>query len=262
MTSFVRPAAIIDRHGSFASRIAARHATGIAAPSAIARRSRRPGGLGLVVLRTSPVVRVSSAGITRLALHLAPRFSFLSQSRPAMTIVLQKSRLVREPSIAPAAARAVTTRPAPGTAAPPVATVRRTLQLVTQRERVNVRVSAATLRDVTAAANSRVTAAVARVPAAASLSPMTSAMRRETPVQPLVRSVVRHADRPLAAAIRQLETTVQTLSNRPAAEILPPSRAPALPQAPAYPDTAAIADQVLRTLDHRVIALRERMGRR
>ena len=262
MTTFVRPAAIIDRHGGFAGRIAARHASGIAAPSAIARRSRRSGGLGLVVLRTSPVVRVSSAGITRLALHLAPRFSFLSQSQPAMTLVLQKSRLVRERSITPAAAPAMAARPALGTAAPPVATVRRTLQLVAQRERVNVRASAAGLRDVSAAGNARVTAAVARVPGAASRTPMTSAMRRETPVQPLVRSVVRHADRPLAAAIRQLETTVQTLSNRPAAEILPPPRAPAPSGAPPYPDTAAIADQVLRTLDHRVIALRERMGRR
>lgn len=262
MTSFVRPAAIIDRHGGLASRIAARHASGIAAPSAIARRSRRSGGLGLVVLRTSPVVRVSSAGITRLALHLAPRFSFLSESRPTMTLVLQKSRLVRERSVTPAAAPAVAARPAPGTTAPPVATVRRTLQVVTQRERVNVRTSAAALRDVAAAANAAVTAAAARVPGAASLSPMASPMRRETPVQPLVRSVVRHADHPLAAAIRRLETTVQTLSNRPAAEILPPPRAPALSPAPAYPDTAAIADQVLRTLDHRVIALRERMGRR
>lgn len=251
MTPFVRPAAIIDRHGGFASRIAARHASGIAAPSAIARRSRRSGGLGLVVLRTSPVVRVSSAGSTRLALHLAPRFSFLS-----------RSRLVRERSVTPAAAPAVAARPTPGAAAPPVAVVRRTLQLFTQRERVNIRASAAALRNVAAAAKAAVTAAVVPVPKAASRSPMTTEMRRETRVQPLVRSVVRNADRPLAAAIRQLETTVQSLSNRPASDIVPPPRAPALSAAPAFPDTAAIADQVLRTLDHRVIALRERMGRR
>jgi hypothetical protein len=73
--------------------------------------------------------------------------------------------------------------------------------------------------------------------------------------------VVRNADRPLAAAIRQLETAVHSLSNRPASDVVPPPRAAAPSAAPAYPDTAAIADQVLRTLDHRVIALRERMGR-
>jgi hypothetical protein len=250
MTSFVRPAAIIDRHGGFASRIAARHAGGIAAPSAIARRSRRSGGLGLVVLRTSPAVRVSPAVRTRFALHLAPRFSFLSQSR-----------LVREWRVTPAAAPAAAARPTAGTAAPTVAMVRRTLQLLTQREQVNARASAASVRDLAGAARAAAPAAVVTVQKTASRSPMTSAMRRETAVQPLARSVVRNADRPLAAAIRQLETAVHSLSNRPASDVVPPPRAAAPSAAPAYPDTAAIADQVLRTLDHRVIALRERMGR-
>jgi hypothetical protein len=84
--------------------------------------------------------------------------------------------------------------------------------------------------------------------------------RQERPVAPVARPMSRSPEAPLAAVIGRLETTVRRLVDHAREGAWPTaSRTVA---STSQPDPKLIAEQVLRTLDHRVVALRERMGRR
>lgn len=99
--------------------------------------------------------------------------------------------------------------------------------------------------------------------------PDTRAVRRDAPpvggrrdfaVAALPRAMARPDAQPLAAAIGRLEAAVDKLAGGARQEALRSAAESVAPMPPV--DPRRIADEVLRTLDHRVVAMRERMGRR
>jgi hypothetical protein len=267
MTALGAKTTMADRHRGFAARIAARHGLAGADVPDVARRLRRPAALSVALVRARPVLRLTRHWSPTIAVALAPRFVIGSPCVTRLAVVqapaLQASEAAR--------GRGRTTLPAAVHRAAPAAAMDAAMRRTTPAPAMipapsDQLIRFRTLRDqvfqVRLAQALDTTPATVAASEAAPLPrrPAAPGPRREIAVASLTRSMARAAEAPLAAAVGRLETVVSRLANQTKEEIW---REIAWPKAPAsMPDTKLIAEQVLRTLDHRVIALRERMGRR
>ncbi len=242
-----------SRHGGFAARLAGRYAFSRAPASASAMRLRAA-QRGSLILSLRPTLSFTP----RFELSFAVAADLREAARPAMAIrpairisapaAVTRERAAPQRALEPSR-RALVLRAEPARPAP----IERGMRLRTVRETVSQ------VRLVRALEPKHSPAAPPDAPAVRRDPPVVGP-RREFAVAALPRAMARPAEQPLAAAIGRLEAAVGRLAGearqdafRPTAEILSP-----MPSA----DPRRIADEVLRTLDHRVVAMRERMGRR
>ncbi|AWB22774.1 hypothetical protein DA075_19220 [Methylobacterium currus] len=244
---------IAGRHGGFAARLAGRYAFSRASASAAAMTLHAAGPSSLILhLRST----LSAAPRFNLSLTVAAVLREVArpaaETRPPARIAAPVAA-IRERATPPRASEAPRRPLLPRSNAPRTPPVAREMRLSTVRETVFRTRAIGAPEPGGHPAGPPDARAVRRYAPAAS-------RRREFAVAALPRAMARPDARPLAAAIGRLEAAVDKLAGGARQEVLRSSAESVAPMPPI--DPRRIADEVLRTLDHRVVAMRERMGRR
>ncbi|GJD64339.1 hypothetical protein [Methylobacterium frigidaeris] len=244
---------IASRHGGFAARLAGRHALARARASAapMTHHAARRSSLILHLRSTLSVaprfdLSLTIAGILREAAR--PAAETVPPARIAAVAATIRERAASSRALE-APRRALLAR-SDAFRTPPVA---REMRLSTVRETVF------RTRTVGAPAPGGHPAAPPDARAVHRDAPSAGG-RRDFAVAALPRAMARPDAQPLAAAIGRLEAAVDKLAGGARQEALRSAAESVAPMPPV--DPRRIADEVLRTLDHRVVAMRERMGRR